>query len=335
MAEEILSLEEARALALRCLVANGCDDQNAAPVAESMVAAERDHCHSHGLFRLPGYVKGLRVGTINGRARPQVFCESPGVLRVAGDHAMAPVAHESCLGVLAREAKQRGMAFAGLQRAHHFSALWVEIEALAEEGLCALACVSYLPVMTPAGGSKRTFGTNPISFGWPRPGGLPLVFDMATSAMARGEIMIAEREGRTLPPGAGVGPDGAPSTDPATVLAGSQLPFGGYKGSALALMVELLAGPMIGETFSLETADSFPGGEWPPPGGEFILAMDPAALGGNDWDERAQRLFGVISGMEGARLPGDRRHAARARSPGEGAAFPRTLLETIRQLADL
>ena len=74
MAEEILSLEEARALALRCLAANGCDERNASPVAESMVAAERDHCHSHGLFRLPGYEEGLRVGTINGRARPQVFC---------------------------------------------------------------------------------------------------------------------------------------------------------------------------------------------------------------------------------------------------------------------
>ena len=201
MATETLTLEEMRALAIRCFAANGCDERNAVPVADSMTAAERDHCLSHGLFRLPGYVAGLRAGVINGHACPEVHTASPGVLRVAGDHAMAPVAHEACFGALAEEAKRRGIAFAGLQRVHHFSALWVEIEALAEEGLCALACTSYLPVMTPAGGSTPLLGTNPVAFGWPRPDARPMVFDMATAAMARGEIMIAGREGESLPAG--------------------------------------------------------------------------------------------------------------------------------------
>ena len=259
MATETLTLDEARELAIRCLAANGCDQKNAAPVADSMVAAERDHCHSHGLFRLPGYVAGIRAGVINGKARPAVHRASPGVLRVEGDHAMAPVAHEVSFGALVEAAKRHGIAFAGFQRVHHFSALWVEIEALAGEGLCSMACTSYLPCVTPAGGSTPLFGTNPFAFGWPRSDGPPLVFDMATAAMARGEIMIAGREGVTLPPGAGVGPDGEPSTDPATVLAGAQLPFGGYKGSALALMVELLAGPLIGETLSVETAEGHAG----------------------------------------------------------------------------
>ena len=334
MSSETLTLEEVRALATRCLAANGCDERNASPVADSMTAAERDHCLSHGLFRLPGYVAGLRAGVINGRARPEVHAASPGVLRVAGDNAMAPVAHGACFGALAAEAKGRGIAFAGLQRVHHFSALWVEIEALAEEGLCALACTSYLPVMTPAGGSTPLLGTNPVAFGWPRPNARPMVFDMATAAMARGEIMIAGREGKSLPPGAGVGPNGEPSTDPATVLAGAQLPFGGYKGSALALMVELLAGPMIGETLSLETAETHGDGEWPPAGGEFVMAMDPAVLGVDQSADSAERLFAAVVGMEGARLPGDRRHAAREHSVREGVAVETALLQRIRGLAE-
>ena len=335
MAPETLTLAEARDLAMSCLLANGCDERNAAPVADSMVAAERDHCHSHGLFRLPGYVRGLRAGVINGRARPRVSRVSPGVLRVAGDHAMAPVAHDVSFGTLADEARKQGIAYAGLQRVHHFSALWVEIEALAQEGLCALACTSYLPYVTPAGGREPLFGTNPFAFGWPRPDGVPMVFDMATAAMARGEIMIAGREGKQLPPGAGVDSAGKPSTNPADVLAGAQLPFGGYKGSALALMVELMAGPMIGETLSLETAEEHDGGEgWPPAGGEFVLAIDPTVMGGERWRQSAQRLFGTVGSMAEARLPGDRRHAARPRTLKDGFQIPRALAEQIREFAE-
>ena len=335
MSRETLTLDDARSLAARCLVANGCDEHNAAPVVESMVAAEGDDCQSHGLFRLPGYVRGLRAGAINGRARPEVLASAPGVLRVKGDNAMAPVAHAACFGRLAQEAGTRGICHAGLQRVHHFSALWVEIETLAAEGLVAMACVNYMPVVTPAGGRRPLFGTNPFSFGWPRPGGRPMVFDMATAAMARGEIMIAGREGRQLPPGAGVDAEGRPSTDPADVLAGAQLPFGGYKGSAMALMVELLAGPLIGEALSIETAEEHEGGErWPPAGGEFVLAMDPARLGGDRWAESAERLFGVFGNGDGARLPGDRRHAARARIAREGFQLPRTLVDEIRALTD-
>ena len=333
MQTETLSLDAARALARDCLLANGCDEANALPVADSMLAAERDHCHSHGLFRLPGYVAGLRNGVINGRSRPRLARSGPGILRVAGDNAMAPVAHAVCLDPLAEEAGRGGLAMAGLQRVHHFSALWVEVEHLAEAGFAAMACTSYLPCVTPAGGSRPLFGTNPFAFGWPRPGRPPLVFDMATAAMARGEIMIAGREGQTLPAGAGVGPDGAPSRDPATVLAGAQLPFGGHKGSAMALMVELLAGPLIGETLSLETAETHAGGEWPPAGGEFLLALDPGRLGTADREASAERLFAAITGMEGARLPGDRRHAARPVSARRGIALPVSLLERIRALA--
>ena len=101
--------------------------------------------------------------------------------------------------------------------------------------------------MAPAGSRQAFFGTNPIAFGWPRGDDRPpLVFDQATAAMARGEVMIAARDGKELPPGVGLGPDGQPSTDPKAVLEGVLLPFGGYKGSAISMMVELLAAGLIG-----------------------------------------------------------------------------------------
>jgi len=107
----------------------------------------------------------------------------------------------------------------------YFSALWPDTEPLAKAGLAALACTAYMPVMAPAGAQVPFFGTNPLSFAWPRKDGEPMVFDMATAAMARGELQIAARDGHSVPETAGIGPDGQPSTDPAAILKGAQLPF--------------------------------------------------------------------------------------------------------------
>ena len=160
---------------------------------------------------------------------------APAVLLVDGDHAMAPVAHAAAFGPFTERVHQQGVACLAIQRVHHFSALWVELEALAGVGLAAFACTSYTPVVAPFGAGETLFGTNPFAFGWPRPDGQPMIFDMATAAMARGEIMIAEREGHEVPPGTGVDREGKPSVDPAAILAGAQLAFGGYKGSATGL----------------------------------------------------------------------------------------------------
>jgi delta1-piperideine-2-carboxylate reductase len=336
MSDVSLTLDEVRALARRCLLANGCDEANADAVAATITAAEGDGSHSHGLFRLPGYVASLRSGKVNGKASPSATTVSPGVVRVDGDGGYAPLAHQHSRPLLVERARAQGIAALALVRIHHFSALWVEVEALAREGLAAFACTAYTPSVAPAGASKPFFGTNPIAFAWPRGDGRPpMVFDQATAAMARGEVMIAARDGKTLAPGVGLGPDGQPTTDPNEVLKGVLLPFGGYKGSAIAMMVELLCAGLIGEGFSFEAAqyDSKDGG--PPRGGEFILAMDPARFGDPDgWHAHAESFLNGLSALDGARLPGDRRYANRARTPDEGVRIPASLHEKIVGLCE-
>src|SRR5262249_11345017 len=161
-----------------------------------------------------------------------------------------------------------GVAVMAITHTHHFAALWPETEALAEQGLIGLACTCYMPFVAPHGGNQPIFGTNPISFAWPRPGKSPMVIDMATAAMAQGEVQIAAREGHEVPLGTGLDLNGQLTTNPNEVLKGMLLPFGGYKGSAIALMVELLSAGAIGERFSFEAAaaDTKDGG--PPRGGE-------------------------------------------------------------------
>ena len=166
--------------------------------------------------------------------------------------------------------------------------------------------------VAPAGAIKPLFGTNPISFAWPRPGKTPVVYDMATASMAMGEVQVAKREGHKVPLGTGLSKDGKETTDPSEITDGGVLlPFGGYKGSGIAMMVELMAGALVGDNFSFETAAKDKNDGGPPSGGEFILAISPEKTSGTDWAKHAEEFFNKMKSMDGVRLPGERRHKNR------------------------
>ena len=307
-----LSLDEIYQLANKTLLANGCDEENANILSETIMKAERDGSLSHGLFRLPAYVAGLKSKKIDGKARPEVKKISPSVIKVLGNHALAPMVLKVGIPELVKAAKETGVAILAITNSHHMAAMWPETETIAEEGLVAFACTSYKPMVAPAGAKKALFGTNPISFAWPRPGKTPVVYDMATASMAMGEVQVAAREGHKVPIGTGLNKDGKETTDPNEIAKGGViLPFGGYKGSGIAMMVELLAGALLGEAFSYETAakDTNDGG--PPSGGEFILAISPDKLSENDWNKHSSEFFEKMKSMDGVRLPGERRHKNR------------------------
>lgn len=327
-----ITLDECRALAAGVLERHGCDSPNAAAIAGTITAAERDRCHSHGLFRLPGYVTSLKNGKVNGRAKPRVERLAHSVVRVQGDRGYTPLALQIGLKPLADAARQTGMAALAVTRTHHFAALWPETQALAEMGLVAFAFTSSPPYLAAAGGRTKFFGTNPMSFAWPRKNKPPMAFDQASAAMARGEVMIAARDGRKLPPGVGIDASGNPTTNPQEVLDGAQLPFGGYKGGSIALMVDLLAGPLIGEVCSFEAGEQDNGDGTAATGGELVLALDPARFGAKDAIAHGERLFERMLAQEGVRLPGDRRLIARAETPEGGIEVPKSLYETIQGL---
>ncbi len=307
-----LSLQEIFDLAKKTLLANECDDETSSILAELIMKAERDGSLSHGLFRLPAYVKGLKSGKINGKGKPEVKKISPSVIKVLGNNCLAPIVLNKGIPELIKAAKENGVAVLAINNSHHMAAMWPETEMIAEQGLVAFACTSYKPAVAPAGATKPLFGTNPISFAWPRPGKTPVVYDMATASMAMGEVQVAKREGHKVPLGTGLTKDGKETTDPGEIADGGVLlPFGGYKGSGIAMMVELLSGALVGDNFSYETAtkDNNDGG--PPSGGEFILAISPEKLSGNDWNKHSNEFFDKMKSMDGVRLPGERRHKNR------------------------
>jgi delta1-piperideine-2-carboxylate reductase len=298
-----------------------------------MIQAEADRCHSHGLFRLPWYAEGVRTGRVNGNARPRVEHPAAGIVRVDGDGGYAPLGHQVAHDPLVNCARSQGIAALGFVNMFHIAALWPEVEALADEGLCAFAFTAAYPYVAPAGGTRPLYGTNPMAFSWPRSDGPPMVFDQASSAMARGEIQIAARDGHRVPETAGIGPDGETTTDPNRVLEGAQLGFGGHKGATLAMMIELLAGPLIGEMLSFESLRDDADRGAPPRGGELILALDPARFGDPEgYLAHGEKLFSAILAQENTRLPGERRFQNRRETGESGIRIPRSLYDEIRNL---
>ena len=311
-------------------MANGCDTANAEALADIICRAERDGSHSHGLFRVPGYVKALRSGKVDGKAKPTIRHLTPAVIQVDGHGCFAPLAQALGLPALTEATEKIGIAALSLVGVHHFAALWPETEYLADRGFVGIACTAYMPAVAPAGSNEALFGTNPLSFAWPRPGHNPVVYDMATASMAMGDVQIAARDGREVPLGTGLDANGQPTTDPAAIAKGVLLPFGGYKGSAIAMMVELLAAGMTGEQFSFEARDTDNKDGGPPRGGEMIIGMSPGIIAGDGWQDHVEGFVQKLSNIDGVRMPGARRHKNRMEKGPRPINL--ALIETINSL---
>jgi len=307
-----LELNEIYDLAKKTLLFYGCNETNANALADNILKAERDGSLSHGLFRLPAYVSSLKSKKVKGNAKPSIQILSNSILMVDGDSGFAPIAQSVGIPEIIKTTKKTGVGILALKNMHHMAALWPETEAIAESGLIGFACVSYKPAVAPAGSKEALFGTNPISFAWPRRDKNPLVFDMATASMAMGEVQVTAREGLSVPVGTGLIKSGEETTDPNEIIDGGVLlPFGGYKGSAISMMVELLAGALLGEWFSFEAEEYDNNDGGPPKGGEFILSISPDKIAGLGWEDHANKFFSKLDSLEGVRLPGERRHKNR------------------------
>ncbi|MGK2911575.1 MAG: Ldh family oxidoreductase [Sphingobium sp.] len=331
-----LTLAEADALARKILESRGLAPDHGAAVARTMVAGERDGCASHGLYRLLVAANSIQRGVVVPDAVPVVSEPAAALVRVDGKGGFAQLPFERGLPLLVAKARKFGIAALALNNVVHFAALWPEVEAVAAQGLVALAFTPSHAWVAPEGGAKPVFGTNPIAFGWPRPSQDPFVFDFATSAVARGEIELHRRAGKAIPPDWGYDAAGHPSIDPKAVLDGAMRTFGGHKGSALAAMVELIAGPLIGDMTSAESMAADEGRMGSPIGGELVIAVDPAGFlsaSVEDHLRRAEAMFEAITG-QGARLPGSRRYVARAKSDAEGVRIPAQLHRDILALLE-
>jgi delta1-piperideine-2-carboxylate reductase len=326
-----LSFPAARALAESVFRANNCSEQVAEVLADVILLCERDGPASHGFFSMYNYMFGLQGGHVNGRGEASLDRTRPGVLRVDGDNGYGQVAMRRFREDLIDAAREAGIATMALRNAHNIGPLRHDLEPLAEAGLVAFTSVVSRPHMTPHGGAKKLFGTDPIAFACPRAGSEPIVWDMATSAVSLMEIRVAAETGEAIPPNAAVDKHGNPTTDSrAAVDGGMLLPFAGHKGSAIAFMVEIMAAGLTGGRFAFEDADPDAPGFAGANRGQIIIAMDPEILHGPGFTDRITAFLEAYGDSTPERVPGDGRLARRARAEAEGIFLDPGLLETVR-----
>jgi delta1-piperideine-2-carboxylate reductase len=331
---QTISFADLTELLKQIFLRHGTSAQVASVLAENCASAERDGSHSHGIFRIKGYLSSLAAGWVDGQAVPRVEDVGAGFVRVDAGGGFAQPAMQAAKALLIKKARSAGIAILAIRNSHHFAALWPDVEPFAQEGLVALSVVNSMTCVVPHDAQKPLFGTNPIAFAAPRAQGQPLVFDMATSAIAHGDVQIAAREGRLLPPGMGVDRAGRPTEDPKAILdGGALLPFGGYKGSALSMMVELLSAALTGGNFSFEFDMSTSPGAQTPWTGQTIIVIDPDKGSGQAFAERSEELVRQMHGVGQQRMPGDRRYRQRERSLAEGIVLATEDLNRLKGLA--
>jgi len=329
-----ISFPELVELLRQVFLRNGTSPEVASVLAENCASAERDGSHSHGIFRIPGYLSSLASGWVDGKAVPKVEDVGAAFIRVDAANGFAQPALAAARPLLVEKAKSAGIAILAIRSSHHFAALWPDVEPFAREGLVALSVVNSMTCVVPHGAQRPLFGTNPIAFAAPRAGGDPIVFDLATSAIANGDVQIAARNGTMLPAGMGVDRAGQPTEDPKAILdGGALLPFGGYKGSALSMMVELLAAGLTGGNFSFEFDWSKHPGAQTPWTGQLFIVIDPNKGSGQNFAERSEELVRRMHDVGQERMPGDRRYLQRAKALVHGIDIPVAELARLRELA--
>ncbi|MEE1650281.1 Ldh family oxidoreductase [Brachybacterium sp. J144] len=324
-------------LATGLLEQRGAPPANASLVARSLVEADAAGIFSHGLLRLPLYLRAVTSGGIDPTSEPEVIRQHGAVTVLDARAAFGQVAMQRAVDLAAGTAREHGMATVAVQGSSHFGAGRFWIEQLTDQGIAGILASTTGPVAAAYGGSVPVLGTNPFTIGLPSAGEGPLVADLATTAGAYGKVVAARDAGEPIPEDWAVDAAGRPTTDPSAVLdGGALLPFGGHKGSGIAVLLEALSAALTSASFAMNTVDI-----WQDPSsrmntGHLLIALDLAAFG-----DPATIRGRVAALQESVRAshperevlsPGDLEHRRR-RQAGAGVAVPEATVAELRELA--
>ncbi|MEO7397637.1 MAG: Ldh family oxidoreductase [Ilumatobacteraceae bacterium] len=330
----VLSLDEVEQLSRRMLRSCGASDLQAGPTARSIRDAEADGIRTVGLSYLPTYCDHVAIGKVVGDATPSVERPRAATVVVDAQHGFCHPAFEAGHAPLLDATRSCGIGILAINHSSSAGVLGWFVERLADDGLVAIMFANSSSLMAPFGGSEPFFGTNPLAWAAPRAGRASVVADMSSSAVAWVTVNAAAQAGEPIPLGWAMDAEGNQTTDARAALGGSMMPAAGHKGSALALLVDIMAGGVAGSNFSFE-ASSFGGNVGGPPDvGQVILAIDPSATMGAGFIDRIETELTAMVARPGVRLPGDRRLAAREHSARNGVVVPDDLMAVLDDYAE-
>ena len=289
----ILTFEQEKAVVRALLRRLGASEEEASATAEVLAEGDLRGFASHGLLRLPYILRALKRGTIIAGAEVKVIRESPATALIDGGHGLGHHLATRAMRLAIEKAKRCGIAAVGVHNSNHFGIAGYHAELAMREGLIGIVTTTTDALVHPWGGVEPMLGTNALAIGIP--GDPPILLDMAMSVAARGKLVEAMKEGKPIPEGWAIDREGRPTTDPKEGLEGALSPFGGVKGYGLALVLELLAGPLVGAAAGKEVVGTLEPVEGFCTKGDFMVAIDPSAFGSSDeFKARVKRFVGEL-----------------------------------------
>jgi len=330
----LLSREQITELIQHKLESAGLSTDHACQVADHLSYAESLGVHSHGTVRVEYYAERISKGGSN--IDPQITIEETGPCSaiVDGDNAVGFVIANIGMKKAIEMARQNGIAVVGMRRLGHCGTLSYYLRQAAAEGLVAISMCQSDPMAVPYGGAQPFFGTNPVGFACPTASGQPIVFDMATTVQAWGKILDARAKNRAIPEEWAVDADGKPTTDPFNVRGLTAV--AGAKGYGLMMMVDILAGSMLGVPYGPHVSSMYSGLDKGRELGQLHIVINPAFFG--DTEAFTQSITSMIedlhkvtpvAGSEKVLYPGERSQSVQERYRKEGIPIVKEIYDYL------
>jgi LDH2 family malate/lactate/ureidoglycolate dehydrogenase len=325
----------------RAFEAAGLARGDAEQVAALMVEADLRGSDTHGVIRLPIYVRRLKAGGINKRPNIRVLQEKPAAALVDGDNGMGHLVMHFAAQTAIEKAKTSGVAWVGARMSNHAgpAALYTMMP-LAHGMIGIYLAVGSNNHLPPWGSLENLLGTNPIAIAIPAGEEPPIVLDMAPTVAAFGKVRLKAQRGEQMPIGWMIGRDGKPLTDPKRADDGLLVPIGEYKGYGLSLIIGLLAGTLNRAAFGRDIVDFIKEPGKPANTGHAVIALSvesfaPVAEFKRQVDTAIRTMRGAerLPGVERIWLPGEQSHLKRLEREKNGVPMPKPLREALDTVA--
>lgn len=316
----------------------GVPSGDAVMFARALVDADLRGVSTHGLSRLNIYLQRISKGLIEPNAELRIDRGGGSVLAFDAGNGLGQVQATKALETLVSLAQRNGIAAATIRNSQHFGALGYYCDIAAQQGFILLAMSNGEPAMSPTGGFEPFFGTNPIAASFPTGKGYAVKIDMATSIVARGNIIAAQKKGEPIPEGWALDSNGSPTTDANQALLGTVLTMAGHKGYALAVMIEVFSSVLSGSAIGSGIGSMYKHLDRKQDAGHFFCLLHIEAF--MDLATFKRRMDDTIDalkntkrrvGVEEILIPGER--SARLAAANRKAGISLTP-ETVKEIAD-
>jgi LDH2 family malate/lactate/ureidoglycolate dehydrogenase len=317
----------------------GMSSSDAEFSAKALVDSDLWGIESHGVLRVPIYVKRLKSGTINATPNIKTVKGSHGFEILDGDDGHGFIVGRDAMVRAIHLADKYNVGVVGAMKSNHFGAAGIYARMAAEKGMVGICMANVVQNMVVQGGSKPIIGNNPIAVAVPTFGEFPFVLDISLSAVAGGKLLLASKKGEKIPTDWATDKDGRPTDDPEKAFAGFLLPMGGHKGFGLALVVDILCGVLTGGAFLDRMKGMYKYPDDPSLTGHFMIAINiPAVMGDDEFKSRMAAFHRTIKDSpmwdtsKEMYLPGEIEHRISLERKKRGIPLPENLYHELIEL---